>query len=649
MRARYIRKGDMENENAFIEMLSSEDAGTRRDACESLGDRKCVESVAELAVMLSDVDPGVREAALNALAAIGGRKVAEAVAPLLKSESAVQRNMGVEILELIGPDALPVIAGLLNDNDDDVVKFAVDIIANSREERAIGLLFALVDHANSNVRASVVVCLGRLKVVSAVPLLLRALEDSEEWVRFSAVEGLGLLHDRRALAPLIKLVENDSGLIKNAAIDAVARIAPAEDASKILLKLEPLVKKGKIFNIPAILELLEKALAPGADFRPGPEFKKSYFNMLAKAIEEGDRSEKLKALRGIALLKAHDGLETVFKFIDSLNEINEDTEDLIVDTIVAITGRGPLPEIFKDKLAKGGKCLKIIVRTLGELKSIQAVPLLKELIGKVSKQELRAVVCALETIASPDSVEVLYQSLRSSDGHTRKIAARALVSLAGQAAVQSLLDALHSEVYRDVMEEITDVLATIPSEAVKKGLCALLVNEKEALREMGARGLGNIGDEESLRYLIEASADQSPAVRKAVYKSMARLGIPNAVDEVVKGLRDPDDDVKLSVMKGLGGWTGEQIKSALTAALNDRNIWVRYHAVVLLGELGECDVESVIIDKLLKDEAPVKAAAAKALERLGAQSAAVHLEQFLSHPDPSVRGAVESALESLKC
>ena len=70
---------------------------------------------------------------------------------------------------------------------------------------------------------------------------------------------------------------------------------------------------------------------------------------------------------------------------------------------------------------------------------------------------------------------------------------------------------------------------------------------------------------------------------------------------------------------------------------------------MLLGELGESDVEELIVEKLLKDEAPVKAAAAKALERLGAQCAVGHLEQFLSHPDPSVRGAVESALESLRC
>jgi len=56
-----------------------------------------------------------------------------------------------------------------------------------------------------------------------------------------------------------------------------------------------------------------------------------------------------------------------------------------------------------------------------------------------------------------------------------------------------------------------------------------------------------------------------------------------------------------------------------------------------------------LIEKLVKDEAPVKAAAARALERLGATAALDTLMQFINHPDPSVRGAVESAIETLRC
>ena len=640
----------MENNDSMREMLVSQDPYLRRDACEAIGDGRMEEFIPALVTALRDDDPGVREASIHALTSIGGEKVASAIAHLLGEESAVLRNIGIEILELLGPDAFMTLAGLLDHEDDDIVKFAVDIISNTREERSLSILFPLISHRNPNVRASVAVCLGRLKSPEAVPVLLKALEDTEEWVRFSAIEGLGLVRDGRALEPLIGLIKTDSGLIKEAAIDAVAKLSSIEDAVAVLATLKPMVRKGRSFSTNGIVELMEKVFSPGSDFRPSLEFKKTYFSFLSKAFEDEDRHGKLKALRGLALLRlpAGEGIDRVFCFIEAQNELDEETEAFLVDTIVALSGRRLLPEL-KENLKQGSKCLRIIVKALGEMKLAAAVPVLQHLVARVAKNEMREIVVALESIGSTSSIEVLYQFLESSDGHTRKIAARALSSLAGPSAVSSLFDAVRRESYRDVMEEITDSLALIPADSVRKGFIALLEADNEQLREMGARGLGAIGDEEALDVLKKAAKDTSHNVRKAAYKSMARLGIPYAIDEIVKGLNDDNDDVKLSVLKGLGGWSGEKIKSALVHALMDRNIWVRYHSVLLLGELGEHDVEGLIIEKLVKDEAPVKAAAARALERLGATESVDILMQFVDHPDPSVRGAVESAIESLRC
>jgi hypothetical protein len=42
------------------------------------------------------------------------------------------RNIGTEILELLGAKPATIVL-LLNDSDDDVVKFAVDMLANGRK------------------------------------------------------------------------------------------------------------------------------------------------------------------------------------------------------------------------------------------------------------------------------------------------------------------------------------------------------------------------------------------------------------------------------------------------------------------------------------------------------------------------------------
>ncbi|MBI5969918.1 MAG: HEAT repeat domain-containing protein [Deltaproteobacteria bacterium] len=639
----------MNKTQAIISRLKDVDPDARRAACESASEIKDAEFIPELVNALYDSNLGVREAGLNALTSIGGSRVAEAVSPLLRSNDPSIRNMGVEIIQLIGAEALPVLSTLLNDPDDDVVKFAVDILANMKEERVVDVLMTLTNHANANVRAAVAVCLGRVGARNAMPALLGALSDPEIWVRFSAIESIGSLCDPAALPPLLKIIENDTGLTREAAIDAVSKIASTSDAANILLRLEPLLSRGEIVGVASIVELVEKAFSPGSSFRPSAGFKASYLAFFTRAVDDSEKGVRISGLKGLGLLKMPEGLKKVFAFLDAQKEMTEEMEALVVDVVVSMAGHGKIPVILLEELKKGERNLRLAVRALGGMKSEDAVPVLKGLMQTVSRHELREVVAALEAIGSIDSIEVLSGSLKSADGHARKTAARAYATLAGEGAVRSLFDALRVENYRDVMEEITDVLALIPADMVKKGFYELLTNERAELREMGARGLGLVGDEEALQYLKKAAHDADPSVRKAAYNSLARIGAPEAVDAVISGLRDDDDEVKLSVLKALGGWSGEKIKKALIAALSDGNIWVRYHAVLLLGELRENDVEERILEMLVNDSPPVKAAAAKALEKTGTSRAIPVLERFADHPDTAVSGAVRDAIGILQC
>lgn len=639
----------MDNYISIQGMLKDADPSVRRNACEAVGDSRTTSFIPSLIEALGDGDFGVREAALNALTSIGGKEVAGSVAPLLRLEDASLRNIGIEIIRKLGASALDTISSLLNDADDDVVKFAVDLLADIKEADAARLLCGCAGHRNPNVRASVAVCLGRHKVRGSSTALLKLLNDPEEWVKFSAIEGVGLLEDKASLELLLGIVDSDSSLLKEAAIEAVSRIASPQDAAEVLEKLKAAVSRGAVINVKPIVELLEKAAAPGSNFRPAKDFTGTYFGFFAKALEDPDRAVGLEALKGLGLLRVTEGITKAFGYINRLNELTEETEAAALGAIISMIGRPPIPPAVKEELKRGGKGFKLIVRALGEMKSEEAVPLLAGLMDRAAKHELREIVSAFEAIGSAGSTEILFKSLKSPDGHTRKISARALSALAGEGAVDALFDALESECYRDVLEEITDTLSLIPSQPVKQRLCGLLSSRDERLREMGARGLGVIGDEEALESLKQACRDISPVVRKAAYKSMAKLGIPEAIDTVLKGLEDNSDDVKLSILKALGGWSGERIKEGLLKAIKDKNIWVRYHAVMLLGELGGSDTEDCLIGLLLKDEAPVKAAVAKALGKTGSSKSLCTLEKFIDHMDPTVRAAVNGAITSLKC
>ncbi len=653
-KVREKREGDMGDNMSIKEMLHDADPYVRRDACESVQESRSDEYIAELVRVLEDEDLGVREAALNALTAIGGEPVAVAVVPTLGSEDVAIRNIGVEILEQLGSVAVEPVGKILNDSDDDVVKFGVDILSKIKDPRVEGLLAPLVEHKNPNVRAAVVLCMGKVDVATAVPTLLKALGDSEEWVRFSAIEGLGHLEDKGALDALLAIIESESGLVQEAALDAVARIASSEDSIKVLPKVEALLTQGHVLSVGAVVELIEKALMPGSSLSLSAESREVFFKCFSEAVKNEDREVQEKGLRGLGRLRMTAGIECVLTFAEALQEIDPDMEEHLVDTIASIIGAGSLPESVLEELAKGGKTLSVLVSAIADTRWEEAVPVLEELIKTVGKEEGRLIVGALEKIGSPDSMAVLERLLTHADGHTRKTAARAFAALAGDVAVGPIFEALKIEPYNDVMEEMTDALTLIPSEEVRDGFCAFISSEKESLREMGARGLGMVCYEGVFESLRKAAADKSPAVRKAAYRSMTMLGIAEATGELLKGLTDTDDDVKLSVVKGLSGWSGEGLTEALIEALKDPNVWVRYHAVTLLGDIlaegGAADgIEELILALMERDEPPVMAASAGALGKAGTELSLEALVQYIDHEDSNVSAAVEGALEMISC
>jgi HEAT repeat protein len=606
------------SEISIKEMLRSGDSFLRRDACEAVADSRDSEYLNDIVLLLSDEELSVREAAIAALTNIGGAEVGNAVVPLLRLDDATQRNIAIEILAILGLEVLDIIMGLFNDPDDDVVKFAVDIIAQmTMDEPTVKRIAPLIEHSNPNVRASVAVCLGMSNAPGVLKILLTALEDPEEWVKFSVIEGLGLVGDKAALSPLFKIIETETGLTQEAAFDAVGKIASCEDAVTLMPRVTGLLEDEKFLPLGAVLELMEKAMAPGSTFKPDTETKKVLFRFFSSAVDDTSLSRRLQGLRGLSTLKLTDGLEKVFDFADSLPEIDEETGPPIVDTIVSIVGGGSLPAVLVEEVNKCNRNLAPIVQALGLLKG------------------------------TPETCSAIEALLKHVDGHSRKAAARAYVAIKGEEAVPLLLEYLKVEKYRDVMEEITDQLAMLPSEAVKNGFCEMIDNGTDAQRVMGARGLGMLAQEGSLDCLKNAVADEVAEVRQAAYRSLAMLGSEDSIQLVLNGFSDPDDDVRLTLIKGLSGWPIELIMPALLTAIKDENVWVRYHAVTLLGDNHQEESVPILIERLKEDEPPVQAAAAFSLERLEATEAVEELTSLLEHPDHNVTAAVERALETL--
>lgn len=86
-------------------------------------------------------------------------------------------------------------------------------------------LIQLLNDENSNVRRFAVEAIGRNKDTDAIPYLFRAAKDRDRWVRSAAATALGHNGNADAVPYLIQAVNDSDGYVRSAAINALGLLA----------------------------------------------------------------------------------------------------------------------------------------------------------------------------------------------------------------------------------------------------------------------------------------------------------------------------------------------------------------------------------------------------------------------------------------
>ena len=146
----------------LLEKLSSADAFDREDAISELSRIDDIQADAALVTALEDPDKGIRETAAEAIVRRRSSHAPTFLCQYLANENISTRNLASEILTTLGKQSVPALSEKVFDPDQDVRKFAVDI-------------------------------LGTIRDGSSVEVVIRALSDSSPNVVCSAAEALGLL------------------------------------------------------------------------------------------------------------------------------------------------------------------------------------------------------------------------------------------------------------------------------------------------------------------------------------------------------------------------------------------------------------------------------------------------------------------------
>lgn len=446
--------GGMENLEKYLEDLASEDPAHRRAAAEALcaGDER---SIYPLIRALRDENTGVQDAAMRSLGAIGGEVTAYMVLPLLREE-ALLRNAAIVILRQIGLPAVPLLRPLFKDKDDDVRKFATDLLCDIGHcDDPYAITFLIAGDPNANVRAAAARAAGVLLIREALPQLRAALND-EEWVRFNALESIAAMQDLASADDVVALLSSPSEATRYAAIECLGALGTERCGAALVAYLGRAGGDERFLTVKSLIQ----AGVP----MPGPGVSP----ILLDAFKSGGWEDRLIALKGLAEIKEE---RAIFPIIDAAGDLDpskpEDEEILeaVRRSLVAYGPTGALIRAITDPTIKyRGKV--IVAQVSGEVKDAEAVPGLVELLKTDLRDVRRASAWALGEIGGEEARRALTEALDDRDSHVRRLSAAALRRWQDRGCFDLLMRRLGEEKHYDVLEEVVAALLASDRDAV---------------------------------------------------------------------------------------------------------------------------------------------------------------------------------------
>jgi HEAT repeat protein len=174
--------------------------------------------------------PKVGQAAVAALAQIGGTRVAEQVIAHLigiveRGEPEEYEEPGRDTLEKIGAAAVDPLIACLKHPHQAVPARAAAMLGRIRDPRAVEPLVAMLgERSGARSSAAAAKALGEIGDARAVAPLVAALNDGLSETRMEAASALGKLGDPRTVQPLCRALNDDVGFVREQVVEALDKL-----------------------------------------------------------------------------------------------------------------------------------------------------------------------------------------------------------------------------------------------------------------------------------------------------------------------------------------------------------------------------------------------------------------------------------------
>jgi HEAT repeat protein len=255
-----------------IAALKDDDWAIREEAAATLGTFRDARAVGPLVQLLGDEDRAVREAAIQALTAIGEAAVPD-LGRCLKGANLTVQESAISILATIADiRVLDVLLSALSSTDWIVRMHAAKGLGRIADPRCIARMMPLLQDKVKAVRVEAAEALARIGQ-AAVPSLLEALQSREWLVKLHAIEALGKMQSPDTVEPLLFVLFNDpDAAVRTDAVRALGDIGDPRAVDFLLTALndldvrpvavESLGKIGDRRAVPALVKIVNRSSQP---------------------------------------------------------------------------------------------------------------------------------------------------------------------------------------------------------------------------------------------------------------------------------------------------------------------------------------------------------------------------------------------------
>lgn len=583
--------------------LHSQDEETRRGAIMALREQSLYDVRDLLFFAMGDESWRVRKEAVDVFVAMNpDEKSTELLLELLRNqENAGLRNSAAEAVGRIGSKASVPLMRLMEDQDEDVRKFVIDVMGIIGSPEFVPALLSALGDPDVNVASAAAEHLGNIGENVAVPSLIKSIIDNDSILfRFSALTALGKLTSQVSVPSEIVMLA-DQDILRKSVYECLGSIG---DESVMPILMQGFLSRQKSSRNAAIT---------------------GWYRIFSRSSAT-DRQAFQEALQRLS------GSETIPALIDSFelqNAALAEAITVLLGIIGDIRGAKTLLSAFASERLSGSALASL--KRLGS----RGMDALLALYPQCDEIGRCAICTVVGDLAYRPGGMLIREALRDPSQQVRTAAVTAVGKLGLIDSITDmvgLLDDTDVDV-RAAVRACLQVLARIDRLSIQDVARQLEGSELPEQRHEAVILYAALGDGDRLTLLVK---DENAIVRQAAVTSIGKLHLSSVNSILLIALVDEDPDVRIAAAETLGEVGGTEVVSFLAHALNDEDCWVQCAALRSIARIDKPSALHAIQSIMSTAEGLLMITCLELLEAIGSHHAMELVERALDHDDRDV-------------